>query len=101
MPRWAYPEPQYTSLLTMVAPLITDAPAGALQRMVPLDASIATKVCAPGAPDMEGAYTTPLATDTGPMSLEPFGSGVCHRIAPVAGSSAAHEPAFPALEGIP
>jgi hypothetical protein len=44
---------------------------------------------------IEGAYTTPFATVIGPVSTAPLGSGVCHRISPVVGSRALHEPAVP------
>src|SRR5579875_898565 len=43
-------------------------------------------------PAFDPAYTTPLAALTNPMSTAVCGSGVCQRILPVAGSSAAHEP---------
>jgi hypothetical protein len=40
------------------------------------------------------AYMTPLATVTNEVSKSPCGSGVCHKILPVAGSRAAQEPRF-------
>src|SRR5919109_200140 len=42
----------------------------------------------------EQPNTTPLAPETAPWEVEPVGFGVCHRMLPVAGSSALQNPAF-------
>ncbi len=44
------------------------------------------------AADIEPAYTSPLATLSGPVSIEPVGSAVFHSISPVAGSRAPQNP---------
>src|SRR5215210_1054862 len=100
-PARVYPEPQNTISSTMVAPAFTEAPEAKLQRIPPVAAFSASIVGSAGSPAMELAYTTPLATDSGPRATAPFGSAVCHKIAPVAGSSADHEPPLPPACGMP
>jgi len=72
-----------------------------LQSVFPLAASNANIVGAFGVPSMDGAYTTPSATARGPSAIELFGTDRCQRIVPVSGSSAAQDPALPALYEIP
>src|SRR5262245_55435065 len=43
-------------------------------------------------PSADPTYTTPLAADTNPGFLEPCGSGVCQRIAPVIASTPDQNP---------
>src|SRR3981081_1487311 len=74
----------------MAAPEITAPPLGKPHSMAPLDALSAYMV-SPAAVS-EPPYTTPLAVETKPMSGAPCGSAVCHRIFPVAASSADHDP---------
>ena len=91
---------------TIAGPALTDPPLAQDQSCVPVLASranIVGSVLAKGgkkSPPIEPAYTTPFATLTGPMSIEPFGSAVCQMIAPVAGSTAPQLPASD-VAGVP
>jgi hypothetical protein len=83
-----YPEPQYTVPFTIDGASITEPPLSKVKRTSPVRASSAYI-----APEYDPAYKTPFATLTAPGSIAPgVGSGTCHRILPVRGSRAAHEP---------
>ena len=67
---------------------MTEPPLAKVKRTAPVRVSSA---CI--APEYDPAYKTPFATLTAPGSTVPgVGSGTCHRIRPVRGSRAAHEP---------
>lgn len=61
-----YPEPQKTLPATTLAPVMTAPGAVKLQSVLPVAASSAYRV-----PLIDGAKTTPWATDTGPSASPP------------------------------
>src|SRR4051812_15530918 len=94
----------------MAGPALTEPPAAKLQRMFPFAALMANIVGLLGSLASDAPYTTPLATLTAAGAMpsvtgwfrsgsvkvnDELGSRVRHRMAPVLGSMAPHEPPMP------